>query len=298
MDARHVVSNAPAKINLALHVVGQREDGYHLLESVVCFVEIGDEILIQTNAAKIDFSLFIKGPFSAELNSSLLDDKDNLVLRAAHFAASKNDVMIGKKITLTKNLPISSGIGGGSADAAATIRAIAQMSGTDISQDMIAASANLGADVPMCLHSKPLIARGIGDEIELLTDFPTFHLLLVNPNVAVSTPQIFKTLTSKNNSLLSALPENKNWVEYLSAQRNDLEKPAIEAEPVIANVINTIKANGALLARLSGSGATCFGIFENAEACDIARMKIADAHPNWWCVATKTLTQFKQENRN
>ena len=278
--------------------MGQRKDGYHQIESLVCFTEISDEISIQRNAQQIDFSLNIKGPFSAELNSSILDDKNNLVLKAVNFTHERFKTNIGGALTLTKNLPIASGIGGGSADAAATIRAIAKLTGKVLTQDIIEASKRLGADVPMCLYSKPLIARGIGERIELLAHFPTFHLLLVNPNVAVSTPQIFKQLASKNNSPLTPLPQGENWLDWLKAQRNDLQKPAMKAEPIIGDVINIISENGARLARMSGSGATCFGIFENAEACEMARFKIAGAYPNWWCVATKTHAHLNQENKN
>ena len=280
-----------------MHIVGQRDDGYHLLESVVCFTEFGDEISIEITETQSGFSLEIDGPYSASLNESTLSNADNLVLKAANFALghfSKDKTnSIGGKITLTKNLPISSGIGGGSADAAATIRAITQLSGSMLNQALIAGSAHLGADVPMCMHSTPMIARGIGDEIDLLSDVPSFHILLVNPNVAVSTPVIFKQLASKNNSSLSELPlspRTDNWIEFLSNQRNDLQKPAIIAESIIGDVINSIIKTDALLARMSGSGATCFGLFESATACEAARLKVINEQPTWWCVATKTLT--------
>lgn len=296
----NIVYQAPAKINLALHVVGQSNTppntGYHLLESVVCFGDIGDAIsfLPITNIESgQDFSLKICGPFSKELNSSLLNNEDNLILKAADFTASyfsnkHNTPKIGGEITLIKNLPISSGIGGGSADAAATIRAIAKFLNFELSKEFIKSTASLGADVPMCLYSSPLIARGIGDEIKTLNTLPAFHLLLVNPNVAVSTPAIFMRLSSKNNMPLLELPQGPNWMDWLSSQRNDLQIPAIQCEPIIGDVLGAIHNCGAQLVRMSGSGATCFGIFKNAQECETARLKIATDQPNWWCVATKT----------
>lgn len=287
-----------------MHIVGQRDDGYHLLESVVCFTQIGDEISVTLDESKTGFTLEINGPYSALLNDSLLDTCDNLILKATDFALSqldfKDNKNIGGKITLTKNLPISSGIGGGSADAAATLRTLAQLLNAELHKKLIVSSLSLGADVPMCLHSKPLIARGIGEDIDLILDFPSFHVLLVNPNVAVSTPVIFNQLASKNNPILDTIPQielsnstpinQNNWIEYLAGQRNDLQEPAIIAEPIIGDVINAISKTEALLTRMSGSGATCFGLFKSSLACEKARLEITKQHPNWWCVATKTIT--------
>lgn len=303
-----VAYHAPAKINLALHVIGQRPDGYHLLESVVCFCEYGDKINFKPIANKSEFSLSVCGPYAGELKNNLFHDKDNIVLRAVNFVATyilehSNVPTIGGEITLTKNLPISSGMGGGSADAAATIRAIAKFLDFELSHEFIASTVTLGADVPMCLHSAPLVARGIGEKIETLDALPSFHLLLVNPNIEVSTPDVFSKIETKNNTTLLPSPVKEcdydGWIEWLSKQRNDLEAPAIKCEPAISDVLYAIQNEGAKLSRMSGSGATCIGIFDTSQACETARLDIAKKHPDWWCVATNTASsKSTQENES
>ncbi|MGB8818077.1 MAG: 4-(cytidine 5'-diphospho)-2-C-methyl-D-erythritol kinase [Rhizobiaceae bacterium] len=309
---------APAKINLALHVTGQRPDGYHLIESLVVFADVGDGI--STRASDSD-RLTFSGPFGAALES---DTGTNLVIMArdairAH-AGSAHCPPVA--IHLTKNLPLASGIGGGSADAAATLKGLNEHWQLGLTIDELCAiGLQLGADVPMCLHGKPLIAKGIGEIIEPLDGFPELHLLLVNPGVGVSTPEIFKALAKNDNEGLPLSPflqrgagrvrggetrelkeippssgaarhllptevagrsEVPAIVNFLRTTRNDLEAPARALCPAIGDVPDALYRSGAKFARMSGSGATCFGIFEDQDSKASAKAAIADAHPKWW----------------
>lgn len=277
---------APAKINLALHITGQRPDGYHLLESVVVFAKVGDTLTI--NGAPHD-ELTFSGPFGNNLQA---DAATNLVLKARdamrHAASAKKRLSPPVHIHLEKNLPLSSGIGGGSADAAATMKALNNFWELGLSEaTLMAMGLPLGADVPMCILGKPLIASGIGEVITPISHMPELSLVLVNPSVGISTPQIFKALFNKSNGQLPEIIPSANWgagdvLAYLSSTRNDLEPPALEICPAIGDVIKTLIESGALLARMSGSGATCFGIFEDDLAAKAAGQLIARAQPNWW----------------
>jgi 4-diphosphocytidyl-2-C-methyl-D-erythritol kinase len=278
-----LIIKAPAKINLALHVTGQRADGYHEIESLVTFASVGDVISI--SASKED-RLTFSGPFGAALAA---DFGSNLVIKALN--ALRADVG-GKPcppvaIHLEKNLPLASGIGGGSADAAATLNGLNQFWGLGLSHpDLASIGAALGADVPMCVFSVPLIAKGIGADITPVV-LPDFSMLLVNPRVAVSTQSIFKSLASKDNAPLQAGVEAAAqhldaFVSWLAATRNDLETQAKLVCPVIDVALALLRENGALIARMSGSGATCFGIFANQEMSAKARANIAQKHSDWW----------------
>lgn len=282
---------APAKINLALHVVGQRADGYHLLETLVTFTDAGDRLFFAT-ADEDHFS--ISGPFAAKLtdNDGL---SDNLVLRArdllrqAVIASGQSAPPVA--LELEKNLPIASGIGGGSADAAATLRGLLRFWSCTLPQatlDNIALS--LGADVPMCFAGTPLMARGIGEELTSLPDLPAFAMVLANPLTGVSTPEIFRRLTTKNNPTIPAsLPQTGgDWSVFISALRNDLQAPAIAALPVISEVSQLLEEQGASLVRMSGSGATCFGLFSSFEAAQKAETALKDLRPDWYFQATMT----------
>jgi len=271
---------AHAKINLALHVTGQRDDGYHLLDSIVGFTEYGDSISIAPAAKGVnEHSLEITGPFSDGLDAG----SENLVLKAAELysevISSQQERFFPVHIKLEKNLPIASGIGGGSADAAATFLGLQEIWESRI--DPIVIAKKLGADLAMCLHSKPLRACGIGDEIILFSNLKPMHMVLVNPNVEISTPAIFKTLSNKDNPPIVE--------DALSDMRNDLQPPAIEIAPIISDVLKTLKDKEPQVARMSGSGATCFGIFDNAKQADDARIQILSQHPDWWSIATTTL---------
>jgi 4-diphosphocytidyl-2-C-methyl-D-erythritol kinase len=277
---------APAKINLALHVTGQRADGYHFIDSLVTFTEFGDELTIaesETDALTID------GPFAAPLQGQ--DAGKNLVIKArdAIRALASGRPCPAVSIHLTKNLPIASGLGGGSSDAAAALRGLNEHWGLSLSVDELsAAGLALGADVPMCLAGKPLRAQGIGEEITLLDAFPALDLVLVNPGVEVSTPAIFKMLGKKDNRPMSSKANLASFhaaCEFLSAQHNDLQRPAMALAPVIADCLAALEDNGAMLLRMSGSGATCFGIFTNAANAARAAGVIGRKNPQWFVKA-------------
>ena len=266
---------ARAKVNLTLHVVGQRSDGYHLLDSLVVFPQIGDLIEVEQSSG---LSLTIDGPFAQDLGTG----EDNLVIRAAEMLLPPGR---GAAIHLTKNLPIASGIGGGSADAAATLRAIGRL--LDVAPDPKKVSA-LGADVPVCLSSQTARMSGVGEDLAAVSSLPEFWLLLVNPGRPVSTPDVFGRLAKKQNDPMTSpdLGCFGDFVDWLDDMRNDLEAPAIEVEPQIATVLSSIRSlPGCALARMSGSGATCYGIFERQEQALNARAALSEAKPMWWCVA-------------
>lgn len=273
---------APAKINLSLHVTGQREDGYHLLESLVVFADVGDFVTITPSARD---ELKIDGPFAAGLENGA----GNLVAKARDRLRAAFDFPT-VEIQLTKNLPIASGIGGGSSDAAATLRGLSKL--FDISPTLAAEIAiGLGADVPMCLAAKPLIASGIGEHLAAVQNLPALDLVLVNPNVAVSTPDVFKRLSNRNNPALPLLPAELNhgdFAEWLSRTRNDLQLPALQICPAIGDMLISLAETQPLLARMSGSGATCFGLFADATLAKYAAEVMRARHPGWWVVAVKT----------
>lgn len=271
---------APAKINLTLHVTGQRSDGYHLLDSLVVFADVGDYISLR--AADV-LGLAITGPQAAQLPVT----DDNLVLRAAR---ALNGPAVA--ITLEKHLPIASGIGGGSADAAATLRALSRLWAQPLPDTALA--LKLGADVPVCLLSQPLRMRGVGEDLTPLpAALPQTHLVLVNPGVGIATPAVFKALPSKTNPGMANMPifaTAADLAAWLATQRNDLEAPAQSLAPVIGTVKAALAAQaGCLLARMSGSGATCFGLFATAAEATAAQTQIATAHPDWWVKAGKLL---------
>ncbi len=266
---------APAKINLALHVTGRRADGYHLLDSLVVFAGVGDRV---SAAAGDGVTLAITGPQAGHLAVA----PDNSVLRAVAIFGGARSVAI----TLDKVLPVASGIGGGSADAAATLRALAAFWGVGLpGADAVLA---LGADVPVCLAGRPARMTGIGEAVAVLAhDLPPAWLVLVNPGVGVATPAVFKALTMRDHPALPAvLPrwhDVRGMAAFLGDQRNDLEGPAITIAPVIADVKAALAAQaGCLMARMSGSGATCFGLFGDAAAAALAASVIAKAQPGWW----------------
>jgi 4-diphosphocytidyl-2-C-methyl-D-erythritol kinase len=277
-----VTEFAPAKINLSLHVTGQRADGYHLLESLVVFADVGDEVQISPSRAD---QLTINGPFG----SGLSRDSGNLVAKARDQLRDQHG-FVPVHIHLTKNLPVSSGIGGGSSDAAATLRALAKLFG--LPNTIIADVAmGLGADVPMCLAARPLIAKGIGDQLSAVEALPELHLVLANPNVAVATPDVFKRLSNRNNPALSDLPNNLNladFAEWLSRTRNDLQLPALQLCPEIGDTLLALAETAPMLTRMSGSGATCYGLYPDAISAAKAAQLIAARHSNWWVKPAKT----------
>jgi len=280
---------ARAKINLYLHVVGRRADGYHLLDSLVAFAETGDTIAV---APADELSLTIDGPFAGKLAA----DADNLVLRAARGLRTLAGVKIGAAITLTKNLPIASGIGGGSADAAETIKELLLLWDVRSDLDQIFKFAlTLGADVPVCFYGDSAVITGIGEQIKYAGGIPKAHMLLVNPLVATPTPQVFKARTGPFSEPYPwdppppiFEPTAHDLVAMLRSRRNDLTEAAIHVAPIIRDVLDAIdRTEGSLLSRLSGSGATCFGIYATAADAEAARAAILAAHPAWWVVATR-----------
>jgi len=286
--ATETIEAAPAKINLALHVTGQRADGYHLLETLVTFTEAGDTIGIRDADAD---SFSISGPFGDLLRAG--DGGDNLVTRARDLLrdalASTGQPAPPVAIHLEKNLPVASGIGGGSADAAATLRGLLRHWRAGIAPDTLASMAlTLGADVPMCLESRSLIARGIGEDIEPVTDLPELSMVLANPLKAVSTPEIFRRLQNKTNPPLPA-SATIGWMDFLAQSRNDLQPPAQALLPEIGEIIGLLSQEGAALVRMSGSGATCFGIFHSLEAARKAETSLRKKRPGWYFQATRTI---------
>jgi 4-diphosphocytidyl-2-C-methyl-D-erythritol kinase len=266
---------APAKVNLALHVTGRRSDGYHLLDSLVCFPAIGDVLSAKPAAER---TLEIEGPFSAELEGTA----SNMVLRAAELLGSG-----GARLCLKKNLPVASGIGGGSADAAAALRLLSRLHSAPLPD--VAALTRLGADVPVCLLSRPARMRGIGDEVEPLV-LPRFWLVLVNPRRPLETGAVFAKLHRRDNAGLPdlpAFPKPAALFEWLrQATRNDLEAAARSVEPTVTEVLAALeRIPGCRLARMSGSGATCFGLFESASEAGEAAEGLRRVRPEWWVEA-------------
>lgn len=287
--AAELQESARVKINLNLHVTGKRPDGFHELESLVVFAPPGD-ILIAREAEQAVLDL--AGPFAAALSST----DDNLVLRAANALAAHAGATPSAYLRLEKNLPIASGLGGGSADAAAalrTLKALWQLGVSDSELHEIAFS--LGADVPACLISRPLIMRGIGEQLELLDAFPRFDMLLVNPGVGVSTPQVFQKLAWTSHAARQAMPSlpeaatKDAVITWLKRTKNDLQEPAIRLVPEIAATLDALQSTpGCKLARMSGSGATCFGIYENPHAVVNGSRQIRSKHAHWWISSVKT----------
>ena len=284
-----VTCKAPAKINLALHVCGQRADGYHLLDTLVGFCAIGDTLFVEP-AMTGQFSLETTGTFALALAQG--DTKSNLVMRAARLleadARAAGHETFPVRFRLEKQLPVASGMGGGSADAAAALLALARLWGLPEEYDLAGVAAQIGADVPMCLHSRPLRAEGVGERIALLPPQRPLDVVLANPGIGVATPDVFRALKSRNNLGISEIPYLAHDPVWLSGLRNDLQLAAISLTPEIGDVLEALAAMpGAQLVRMSGSGATCFAIHENARTAQAAASQLVDSHPDWWCAATR-----------
>jgi 4-diphosphocytidyl-2-C-methyl-D-erythritol kinase len=276
--------SARAKINLFLHVGARREDGFHPLQSLAIFPEFGDRL---TAEAADDLSLAVEGPFAAALT-----DGDNLVLKAARALAERLGRAPQAKLTLTKNLPVASGIGGGSADAAAALRALAGLWRADLDQTTLCdIAAGLGSDIPVCVASRPAFMEGRGEILTILPSLPPLPLLLVNPGVAVPTKDVFAALSDRRGTEMS-LPHNgfgdlADLLRFLEATGNDLEAPALTLQPVIGDVLSALKGlPGALFTRMSGSGATCFALLADNDGCGRAAAMLKAKHPDWWIAPT------------
>lgn len=299
LTAVAVTEAAPAKLNLALHVTGQRQDGYHLIESLVVFTGVGDTVTARPSPFD-DFS--VEGDFAdaIPMDSTNLVIKARDLLRRSTRGSPKETGGGPVGLSLDKNLPVASGIGGGSSDAAATLRSLAKLWNLDMAPSALAElGKSLGADVPMCVVGRPLIAKGIGEIIHTLPRFPALNLVLVNPGVAVSTPAVFKALASRANSPLPPHPcelSVETLVEWLAATRNDLEAPALKIASPIDEALAALCLSGAAFARMSGSGATCFGLFRHIRDAEAAAAEIRRARPGWFVAATETLAAAGENN--
>ena len=282
---RQLKEQAPAKVNLDLRVTGRRPDGYHELDSVVAFTAWADRLTFTPDRR---LTLEPSGPFAA----ALADHTDNLVLRAARRLAEHAGCPPHVRIKLDKRIPVAAGLGGGSADAAATLRGLSRLWQLRLADaDLLPLALGLGADVPVCLRSGPARMRGTGERIEPL-ELPVLDLVLANPNHAVATAQVFAGLgpvapaAGPDTPVPTDRPALLGW---LRARGNDLEAPARGLAPVIREVLAALSAQpGCGLAGMSGSGATCFGVFDDPEAAARAATAMRGARPSWWVISTAT----------
>lgn len=288
-DGRIVVADgrvrlaAPAKVNLYLHVVGRRDDGYHLLDSLVAFAGIGDELDL---APAESLSLALDGPTAAGLAA----EDDNIVLRAARRLADWAGVPAGAAIRLTKRLPVAAGIGGGSADAAAALRGLCALWRlSPAEEDLMALGLGLGADVPVCLRGRATTVSGVGEGLSAAPALPPAWLVLVNPGVAVSTPAVFKARdggVSAPRPLTEAPADAAALAAALERRDNGLTAAAMRVAPIVGEVLDVLDAlPERLLARMSGSGATCFALFADAAAARAGAAAVAERQPGWWVAA-------------
>ena len=283
-----LVENAPAKVNLTLRVLRRRDDGFHEIDSLVVFASFGDCLSFSSGG---NLTLRVHGP-SAQAAG---EGDDNLVLKAARaLVAQRSDIVLGA-FELDKRLPVAAGLGGGSADAAAALRLIAKANGlASDDPNLYAAARATGADVPVCLDPRPRIMRGIGEVLSGPIVLPPLPAVLVNPGVALATKSVFarwKPMSSPVIALDAAaigkLTDARELVRLLAAQSNDLEAPAIGLQPVVADVLAALRALGGCgLARMSGSGATCFGLFASADEAAAAEKLLSIKQPGWWVKAT------------
>jgi 4-diphosphocytidyl-2-C-methyl-D-erythritol kinase len=283
-----LVDSAPAKVNLTLRVLGRRSDGYHEIESLVAFAEFGDRLSFSPGGA---LTLEVNGPAAAK--SGEIDS--NLVLKAAREIAARRDGLTLGAFRLSKHLPVAAGLGGGSADAAAALRLIARANGLRRADPQLYAAARAtGADVPVCLDVRPRVMRGIGDILSEPLTLPALPVLLVNPGIAVATKDVFAgwaaapaSSPAADLAAIANLSTREELLQFLLAQSNDLERPALALAPAIADVLSALAAlPGCGLARMSGSGATCFGLFTTASAAVAAARVLSSGQPNWWVQAT------------
>jgi 4-diphosphocytidyl-2-C-methyl-D-erythritol kinase len=279
-----VAAFAPAKVNLYLHVLGRRSDGYHLIDSLVGFVDIGDRI-----AARLAASLLLEldGPEAADLAAA---GENNLVLRAARLLAAHAGIAAGAAFELQKNLPVTSGLGGGSSDAAAALRALCRLWRVAVDDEALSSlGAELGADMPVCIFGRTAWVGGIGERVEPAPALPAAGILLANPRIALPTAAVFAARTGRFGEPARFAPmprEPAGLAAALKQRRNDLSEAAIGLVPQIGRVLETLsRLPGALLTRMSGSGATCFALFACRSAAEEARAALAAAEPRWWCAA-------------
>ena len=284
-----LTETARAKVNLTLRVLGRRADGYHDIESLVVFADCADTLTLTPGP---ELGLATGGPGAQDCGEM----SDNLVVRAARLLGERIPGLTLGHFTLDKHLPVAAGIGGGSADAAAALRLLAQANNIAIDdQRIVDVACETGADIPVCLASRACTMTGVGENLSML-DIPSMPCVMVNPRVGVATKDVFTALGLGKGELLAGVGDVMlspgwpaegasfdEWIEAVGHGTNDLEKPALKVEPVIGEVLSALRATeGVKLARMSGSGATCFAIFEAIGDAGQAAKAIAKAHPGWW----------------
>jgi len=285
-------ATAGAKLNLYLHLTGKRDDGYHLLDSLVCFLAIGDTITV---AAAEELSLSIEGEFSTTLQAN----DNNLVMRAAKALQSYTGTTQGAAITLHKHLPVAAGLGGGSSDAATAAKLLRALWGVAVSQEALTQLLlPLGADMAVCVHGGPAFMSGIGERIEPLPSLPALPILLVNPRVELSTAAVYQAYHNIGRWM------GRPSLDFSSAEalcvglagaRNNLQQPAISLCAAVADVLLTLETQmGVHFARLCGSGATCFGVFDSRASLERAAETIRRDQPDWWVAPTMSLSKLDE----
>ena len=287
-----VAAFAAAKVNLYLHVTGRRADGYHLVDSLVAFADIGDRVTARQAAG---LSLTVTGPEAAALAGI---GNNNLVLRAAHLLAGHSGAAAGAALHLQKNLPVAAGIGGGSSDAAAALRALIALWSPSVSEAALGRLAmSLGADLPACLHGRAAWVGGSGERIEPAPALPQTGILLVNPRIELPTAAVFAARRGPFGEAgrFAPMPPNAaGLAQALRSRRNDLTEAATGLVPAIAAVLaRLVRLPGALIARMSGSGATCYALFADRGEAERGRVMLAAAEPGWWCAAGSLLAEPK-----
>ena len=284
-----LVENAPAKVNLTLRVLGRRPDGYHEIESLVAFADIGDTLSFTPGE---ELALTVRGPTATQAGA----EPDNLVLKAARALAARSPGLRLGAFDLDKRLPVAAGLGGGSADAAAALRLLAQVNG--IAGDdprLLEAARATGADVPVCLDPRPRVMRGIGEVLSQPLDLPPLPAVLVNPGVALATKSVFAGWTPAvgeydqcDPAVIATLGRREDLLLFLMRQPNDLEFSAIALAPAVAQALQALRAlSGRRVARMSGSGATCFALFTSAAAAIVAAKTLSERFPHWWVRASR-----------
>lgn len=278
---------APAKVNLSLHVVGRRADGYHLLESLVVFASCHDRLNLEADR---ELGIMVSGPRAAFAGP----DADNLVLKAARALAERLPGIRLGHFALEKHLPAAAGLGGGSSDAAAALRLLCQLNDIALDAEPVRAAAlAAGADVPVCLARTPAMMRGIGETVEPVHGLPSLQGVLVNPGKPVETRAVFSALgvtpgvskLEKAHPVLRPSAEAGEFIGQLQTLRNDLEPPACLLEPAVSDAMEALRATNPALTRMSGSGATVFALYQAAEAAQAAARLVAARHPGWWVEA-------------
>ncbi len=284
-DEPAVVETAPAKLNLDLLVTARRADGRHELDSLVVFCELADRVELRPAEG---FSLRVSGPTAETVPTG----PDNLVLRAARLLAETAAVRAGAAIALHKEIPVAAGLGGGSADAAATLRGLRRLWGLALDDERLRdLGLALGADLPVCLWARPARMRGIGERLDPVRGLPDLPLLLVNPGRPLATGPVFRGLSgpfrAADRPPFRPCPSLVRFAVWLAESRNDLEPPARRLEPEIGRVLEELQGlSGCLLARMSGSGATCFGLFGDRGELETAALLLRRKRPDWWIRAT------------